>query len=98
MPMINASHYCTLHLSCPWNSSQLFRGMTIPQNKAFIAQCTLVRTIYLHGNVGMTGRIGAPNHVIRTQMQLFSVTNNTLVVAAIPFVSVPTTNPDTIFC
>ena len=72
--------------------------MTVSHNKAFIAQCAFVRTIYPHGNVRMTFCIDAPNVVIWAQIQLFSVTNDALVVATIPFVSVSTANPNTISC
>ena len=72
--------------------------MTEAHNIAFIAKGLFVRTANLDGNVWMIGRIDAPLHVIMTQVQvlLFSITNNTFVVAAIHFVSVSTTNPNTV--
>ena len=41
--------------------------------------------------------VAAKLNVIRTKMQLFSITNDALVVAAILFVPVSQSNPDTIF-
>jgi len=45
----------------------------------------------------MIGFVAAKLNVIRTKMQLFSVINDALVVAAIPFVPVSQSNPDTVF-
>jgi len=71
--------------------------MTVSQNEAFIAQGAFVRTIYLHRHVWMIGAVAAKLNVIRTKMQLFSIANDALVVAAILFVPVSQSNPDTIF-
>ncbi len=86
-----------LHLPCSWNSRQFFGSMPVLQNEAFITHRRFICTRDLHGHVWVVGCVDTKFGVIDTKIQLFPVTNDTLVMAAILFVPVSMqSNPDTI--